>query len=170
MNTSAYTCQQCGATYALGNDSCAQRFARLLALDHSRQEPWGSRHASAFSAYTLQHPAGQSSTSLERCWTLLYRIWIAGDDPQFVVGALRNARSGRPLTWTVPPLPADAHNPRRPRVTIADRGAFESEQFPQLLEAWCRATIEAFAQPSVPAWQAVLPNGCLAPAVPQLAF
>lgn len=139
---SAHTCPQCGATYATTDDSCAQRFAALLALDHLRQEPWGSRHGSAFSAYTLQHPGGQSRASLERCWTMLYRIWIAGDDPQFVARTLRSAESGRPLTWTVPPLPTDATTPRRQRVTIADLGGFEADQYPHQLEAWCRATLE----------------------------
>lgn len=148
---SAHICPQCGAEYDTTGDSCAQRFAALLALDHSRQEPWGSRHGSAFSAYTLQHPAGQSRASLDRCWTLLYRIWIAGDDPQFVARTLRNARSGRPLTWTVPPLPADATSPRRPRVTIADLGTFEADRFPDQLELWCRATLEALGQPPIPA-------------------
>ena len=73
---------------------------------------------------------------------MLYRIWIAGDDPQYVVRTLRGAESGRPLTWTVPPLPADATSRRRPRVTIADLGAFEADQFPHQLESWCRATLE----------------------------
>jgi hypothetical protein len=147
----AHMCPQCGAKYATSEDSCAQRFAELLALDHSRQEPWGSRHGSAFSAYTLQHPAGQSRASLERCWTLLYRIWIAGDDPEFVARTLRDAESGRPPKWTVPPLPADAAGPWRPRVTIADLGTFEADRFPQQLEAWCRAALETLGQPSTSA-------------------
>lgn len=146
---SLHMCPQCGAKYATSDDSCARRFAELLALDHSRREPWGGRHGSSFSAYTLQHPAAESHASLERCWTLLYRIWIAGDDPQFVARTLRNAESGQPLTWTVPPLPADAICPPRPVVTIADLGAFEPDEFPQQLEAWCRATLEALGQPPI---------------------
>src|SRR5688572_22777288 len=147
---SGHTCPQCGASYDNARDSCAERFAALLALDHSREEPWGSRHGSSFSACTLQHPEGQSRNSLERCWTLLYRIWILGDDPQYVARALRDAEDGRAPTWTVPPLPGDAASPRRPSVTIADLGAFEAAQFPRELEAWCRATLEAFGHNSRP--------------------
>jgi hypothetical protein len=54
------SCEQCGAFLGEPAVTCEERFANLLALDHSRQEPWGSRHGLAFSAYTLQHPAGQS--------------------------------------------------------------------------------------------------------------
>src|ERR1051326_7998235 len=50
-------CVECGAEYESDEDSCVARFDRLLALDHSRQEPWGSRHGQAFAAFALQHPA-----------------------------------------------------------------------------------------------------------------
>jgi hypothetical protein len=139
----AHECPQCGAAYEQPDDSCAERFSALLALDHSRQEPWGSRHGSSFCAYMLQHPAGQPRESLERCWTMLYRIWMAGDDPQYVVRTMRLVEQGVPAPWMVPPLPADAARPRRPRVTIADLGTFEAADFPARLEAWCRATLEA---------------------------
>jgi len=46
-------CPECGASYATEDDSCSARFERLLALDHSRQEPWGSRHGQAFAAFAL---------------------------------------------------------------------------------------------------------------------
>lgn len=144
---SGHTCPQCGAVYQTDEENCAQRFSALLALDHSRQEPWGSRHGSAFSAYTLQHPVGQSVAVLERCWTMLQRIWVAGDDPQFVARTLRAVENGRPHPWTVPPLPTDAARPRRPRVTIASLGDFDAAGYPGQLEAWCRATLEALALP-----------------------
>ena len=140
---SGHVCPQCGASYENAGDSCAERFNALLALDHSRQEPWGSRHGSSFAAYTLQHPAGQARESLARCWTLLQRIWVAGEDPSFVASTLRRMEEGAPAPWTVPPLPADAGMPRRPRVTIADLGDFDATAFPHQLEAWCRATLEA---------------------------
>src|SRR5712664_2891954 len=47
-------CPQCGAVYPPPPTSCADQFAVLLALDHSRREPWGSRHGLAFAAYSLQ--------------------------------------------------------------------------------------------------------------------
>jgi hypothetical protein len=143
-----HTCPQCGAEYAKADDSCAQRFSALLALDHSRQEPWGSRHGSSFSAFTLQHPVGQPRASLERCWIMLQRIWVSGDDPQFVARTLRAVDAGRPHPWTVPPLFVDAASPHRPRVTIADLGTFDAAEFPCQLEAWCRATLDALSEPS----------------------
>ncbi len=143
---SGHACPQCGAVYESADDSCEQRFAALLALDHSRQEPWGSRHGSAFSAYTLQHPVYQRRELLERCWIMLQRICIAGDDPQFVARTLRGVENGRPQPWTVPPLPADAARTRRPRVTIGDLGDFDAADYPDQLEAWCRATLEALGR------------------------
>jgi hypothetical protein len=47
-------CPECGATYSEEGDSCAARFDQLLALDHSRREPWGSRHGQAYAAFALQ--------------------------------------------------------------------------------------------------------------------
>ena len=89
-----HSCAQCRAHYTSPADSCESRFDSLLALDHSRQEPWGSRHGSAFAAFVLQHPAGRSREMLERCWTLLYRIWIAGEDSRAVAHALRRIEDG----------------------------------------------------------------------------
>jgi len=37
-----HACPQCGAIYQQTEDSCAERFPALLALDNSRQEPWGA--------------------------------------------------------------------------------------------------------------------------------
>jgi hypothetical protein len=143
-----HTCEQCGASYQSLDDSCAERFSALLAFDHSRQEPWGSRHGSAFAAYTLQHPAGLPRGALERCWVMLYRIWIAGDDPEYVARKLRHPDLRGRSTWDVPALPAEATLPRRARVTIADLGEFDAETYPAQLEAWCRATLESLGQTS----------------------
>ena len=148
---SGQSCAQCGAVYEQQGDSCAARFSVLLALDHSRTEPWGSRHGSAFAAYTLQHPSGVSREALERCWTLLYRIWIAGDDAAYVARTLRRLEEGVRPQWLVEPLPADADTPRRARVTIADLGTFDAAEYPKLLESWCRATLESLGQPSMAA-------------------
>lgn len=138
------SCPQCGGVLESPDESCASRFDTLLALDHSRQEPWGSRHGSAFAAFALQHPAGRSREALERCWTLLYRIWIAGEDAQAVAHALRRIPKGDPGHSAEPPLSADAEAPRSFRVTIADLGGFDAVTYPQRLEDWCRATLEAF--------------------------
>jgi hypothetical protein len=142
-----HTCDQCGVRYESPDDSCRHRFETLLALDHSRQEPWGSRHGCAFAAFTLQHPAGQARDVLERCWLLLYRIWVAGDDERVVTQALRRAQGGTPLHLSALPLPPDAGQPRGFPVTIRDLGDFGAQAYPRLLEAWCRATFQALGAP-----------------------
>jgi hypothetical protein len=86
--------------------------------------------------------------ALERCWTLLYRIWIAGDDPQYVARTLRQFDEGVKPQWMVAPLPADAAKPRRPRITIADLELSNAGAYPSQLETWCRATLESLGQPS----------------------
>lgn len=146
-----FRCAQCGAVYQQPGDSCAERFSALLALDHSRTEPWGSRHGSAFAAYTLQHPSGVSREALEHCWILLYRIWIAGDNPLYVTRTLRQLDAGARPSWSVAPLPADVYAPRNARVSIADLGSFDPASYPSLLEAWCRATLESLGQHSLAA-------------------
>lgn len=146
-----HRCPQCGAVYEQQDDSCAERFSALLALDHSRAEPWGSRHGSAFAAYTLQHPLEVSREALERCWMLLYRIWIAGDDPAYVTRTLRQLEEGVTPQWSVAPLTADAAAPRSARITIADLDLFDAGAYPSDLENWCRATLESLGQPSAAA-------------------
>lgn len=46
-------CEECGAL-TIGA-TCAELFDRLLALDHSRQQPWGSLHGEAVACYFAQH-------------------------------------------------------------------------------------------------------------------
>jgi hypothetical protein len=141
-----HTCSQCGASYDSPGDSCVRRFEALLALDHSRQEPWGTRHGSAFAAFTLQHPEGQSANSLERSWELLYRVWILGQPESFVTRGLRLPRS-RPDATPVPPFP-ELRTDRRFRLTIADLGTFAPHDYARLLENWCRTTLEAYGAPT----------------------
>ncbi len=66
-------CPECGAAYQAAGDSCGARFDALLALDHARREPWGSRHGLAFAAFALQHPAAHAA-SLDRAWAALHRV------------------------------------------------------------------------------------------------
>jgi len=136
------SCEECGALYDAEGDDFARRFDALLALDHSRTEPWGSRHGLAFSAFALQHPARFPADVAERAWIMLYSVYVQGSDYQRVTAALRRVGRENP-EWDVPPLP-----PRRPSpafsVTIADLGTFEAESYPRLLELWCKAALEGW--------------------------
>jgi len=134
----AFRCAQCGAEYEDDNDSCPARFDRLLALDHSRQEPWGSRHGQAFAAFALQHPTTYSS-SLDHAWHALYRIYVAGDAPARVFAALRARRS---FDGDTPHRPAQRLE--MPRLTIAHLADFAADSYPQRLDDWCRASLASW--------------------------
>ena len=137
------TCASCGATYSVSGDDCNARFDALLALDHSRSEPWGSRHGLAFSAFALQHPDRYDPDVLQRAWLFLNAVYIRGSDRADVARALR--RGGRETPqWDVPPLPAE-----RPRgsfdLTIADLGSFAADAYAANLDRWCRATVSGWS-------------------------
>ena len=134
------TCAQCGARYPEPASSCEERFRALLALDHSRHEPWGKLHGLAFACFTLQHPEGQSREALERCWVVLCRIVAAGDDPLHVAVALRRNPPHSPEEWGVPPLPPVPSPGGAYDVTIADLGDFDATRYTRRVTAWARAT------------------------------
>jgi hypothetical protein len=131
-------CPECGATYSDAADSCGARFNALLSLDHSRQEPWGSRHGQAFAAFALQHPT-QFAMSLNHAWIALHRIYVSGDRPLWVFDQLMNNRDRVPRAWNVPTRPQRPVAP--PAVTIADLGDFAAEAYAAGLDAWCHATL-----------------------------
>jgi hypothetical protein len=145
LSTNTHPCPECGAVYAALDDNCAARFDTLLALDHSREEPWGSRHGQAFAAYALQHPAAHAA-SLGRAWSALHQIYVAGMAPERVFGALVAARGKMPSGWSVPARPARAARP--PAVTIADLGDFDAATYADRLDAWCRASLAAWGAAS----------------------
>jgi hypothetical protein len=139
----AFTCVECGAIFTREGENCASRFEELLALDHSRTEPWGSRHGLAFSAFALQHPQRFLREVLERAWILLFKVYREGAEPKTVTNALKRLGKQRPK-WAVPALP-DVAPDARYNVTIASLGSFEAESYPQQLDAWCRAALEAWS-------------------------
>jgi len=134
-------CPECGAIYTEADDSCAVRFAALLALDHSRREPWGSRHGHAFAAFALRHPATHAP-SLDRAWAVLTRIYVDGEQPKRVFDRLVAQRGSMPPEWTPPPRPTQRS--AAPSITIADLGEFAADGYAEHLDAWCRATLVAW--------------------------
>ena len=138
----AMPCAECGATFLDSGESCASRFAVLLALDHSRQEPWGSRHGQAFAAFALQHPAAYPQ-SLDHAWAALFQIYVAQGNPPYVFATLRAAADRAvPRAWAVPPRPALRVSV--PAVTIADLADFAADTYPVHLDAWCRASLASW--------------------------
>lgn len=140
-------CPDCGADCPAQGDDCQGRFDALLALDHSRQEPWGSRHALAFSAFALQHASRYGSDVRQRAWTFLCAVFVRGDDRVAVARALRAAGRDTP-DWGLPPLRPDTPTPPF-EMTIADLGAFDAQSYADLLDRWCRATIAAWSAPAI---------------------
>lgn len=117
-------------------DSCQARFDRLLALDHSRVEPWGSRHALAFAAFVLQHPQRFSAASVWRSRELVQRVVVDSESLATVVAEFRAAPDpGR--------VPAPPPGPPAFAITIADLGDFDAERYPQALFRWARAALGA---------------------------
>jgi hypothetical protein len=47
-----------------------------------------------------------------------------------------------PQAWDVPPLPSNV--PSEFSVTIADLGTFDARDYPDDLDRWCRATLNAW--------------------------
>jgi Family of unknown function (DUF5946) len=139
-------CVECGARYTSDDDSCHARFEILLALDHSRQEPWGSRHGQAFAAFVLEHPTAYA-TSLDAAWELLYRIYSLGEAAPTVIASLRRD-AGRPRSGGgVPPRPRTQTS--LPRVTIADLSGFAAATYPSQLNAWCEAALASWSAASL---------------------
>ena len=137
-------CPQCGALFADATASCEEQFDKLLALDHSRVQPWGSRHGLAFSTFAMQHPDGRTAAQLTACWITLYRVWIEGDNRAKLAASMRSRQDLPPSEWGVPPLPAVPAALTRYAVTIAELGEFDSERYPEKLEEWGRATLAAW--------------------------
>jgi hypothetical protein len=129
-------CEECGATYTAPDDSCQARFDQLLALDHSRQEPWGSRHGLAFAAFALQHPRRFPPGSIARSRELVQRVVLNGEPMARVVAEFR-ARPQNDAARAVASLPHTF------TVTIADLGDFDPATYPDDLLRWARAALGA---------------------------
>jgi hypothetical protein len=138
----ANACPECGAMYPDSAHSCTERFQTLLALDHSRREPWGSRHGIVFSCYSLQHPLQQPPEVLERAWLVLHRLVAEGDDPARLFAGLRRHPGTVPADWDAPSLPPVPPAGGPYDVTIVDLGAFEAAGYAERVDDWARATYQ----------------------------
>lgn len=135
-----HQCPECGARYSGPTDSCALRFQQLLALDHSRREPWGSRHGQAFAAFALEHPSTHAR-SLDAAWDALYRIYCLNEAPAHVF----ETRRRHPDVFT--PVPRPSRPTAEFQITIADLGEFAAATYPEALDTWCRAALSGWGAP-----------------------
>ncbi|NYV73929.1 DUF5946 family protein [Streptomyces sp. UH6] len=146
-------CAECGAP--MNPRSCDELFHALLALDHSRQAPWGPLHGVSVACFLLQHPSRLPSDDGAMAWALL-RAYLDGglDEVDQLVGQARRGNSHRVQS---PPsrVARDAALPHRsaPRsgysVTIEDvavDGTFPAAEFTERVEAWATATVDAWSR------------------------
>ncbi|MFD6951887.1 hypothetical protein A6A08_15665 [Nocardiopsis sp. TSRI0078] len=139
------TCPECGA---VGDTPCGDLFRRLLALDHSRREPWGPLHGVAVACYRLQHPSSLAQGS-HRFPLELLRAYVEGgaEAATRLTERARRANSHRARqrerTGAVP-------HPGVPTgfaVTIAEvavDGGFPADRHPERVRAWAEATLAAW--------------------------
>lgn len=107
------TCVECGAS---AGTSCAELFEHLLALDHSRKEPWGPLHGIVVACYRLQHPSTVTGGSRHVLLDLIraYREGGLAAAQRWTAGARRansHRRNGQPHPRYPP---QDSQQPRAP--------------------------------------------------------
>ena len=114
-------CDDCGATTT--ELTCGELFDQLLALDHSRRQPWGALHGEAVACYFLQHP---NAPRAPRVAALLYerleRFIDPDPDPD-------RESSLHPTTVTIHDVALD--------------GAFPAAGYRQRLDRWARSILDS---------------------------
>lgn len=142
------SCVECGADNTAA--TCDELFQRLLALDHSRQEPWGSRHAIAVACFFLQHPRHPSAPRDRSVAQSLLRTYV--DEGLRAVTAWTqrarraNARQGSRGRQTIR-VAGDERAGEAPTsyattiVDVAEDGDFPAADYPAALDRWVAATV-----------------------------
>ena len=144
------SCPECGAP-ALPR-SCAELFHDVLALDHSRQPPWGPLHGVTVACYLLQHRSRLPEAHRARPWSVL-RAYLDGglDEVSALTEDLRRAnRTGALARVPAAPGPAGAP-PAGFAVTIHDvagDGTFPAAGFADRVRAWAAATAAGLRDPA----------------------
>ncbi|MDA8369687.1 MAG: DUF5946 family protein [Nocardiopsaceae bacterium] len=137
------TCPECGAVSAA---PCGELFHRLLALDHSRREPWGSLHGIAVACYRLQHPASLDS----RAFPLeLLRTYVADgtEAAHRLTAHARRANSHLVRSRGRATTDGRVDTPDGFTVTIAEvavDGGFPADGHPKRVRKWAEATLAAW--------------------------
>jgi hypothetical protein len=137
-------CRECGGDAAAA--PCAELFLRLLALDHSRAQPWGGLHAVNVACYFLQHPSLLARPQLDAQWAVVMLFLDDGLDAL----AARTAAAVRRNSHRHGGRHVEASGGRAPdfAVTITDvavDGTFPAEGFPQRVGRWAAATRSGWA-------------------------
>lgn len=138
-------CPECGAA---GESPCEELFHRLLALDHSRREPWGPLHGVAVACYHLQHPDSLPGGAHDFTLRLLRAHVESGPEAarKLTEGARRaNSHRNRQSEHAAGAPRKGA--PSGFAFTIAEAsggGHFPVEGHPERVRAWAEATLSAW--------------------------
>ena len=125
-------------------------FHRLLALDHSRQPPWGPLHAVAVACHLLQQTPGPIPADDPRLEML--RAFLAGGEPALAALAGRRRARNNHRAGSASPIPApQAPLLARPEsgfaTSIADvalDGTFPAEGYEERVRRWAADTLDAW--------------------------
>ncbi|MFI9318639.1 DUF5946 family protein [Kitasatospora aureofaciens] len=148
-------CAECGAR------GCEELFHGLLALDHSRAEPWGPLHGVSVSCFLLQHPGRLPADGGAAARGLL-GAYLDGGQPavERLVGRARAANSHRVKGGAAPGGAAPDGAAQGPAVRpgreapqggfavtieqVALGGTFPAAGFPARVRAWAAATLDVW--------------------------
>jgi hypothetical protein len=146
-------CPECGAPAS--PRSCDDIFQQLLALDHSRQPPWGPLHGVAVACFFLQHSSRMPRAARPLYWALLHAYLRGGLGVAAAMTErtrqLNSQRGGghapQPGDFPgAPPFPETEH-PRSYAITIADialNGSFPADGHQERVRSWAAYTISAW--------------------------
>jgi hypothetical protein len=146
-------CSECGGPAS--PRSCDDLFQELLALDHSRQAPWGPLHAIAVACFLLQHSSRLPGAARSVYWAMLHaylRGGLAAAAPMTervrqLNSHRRGGRTPQPGDYPgAPPFP-DTEPPRNYATTIADvalDGSFPAAGHEDRVRSWAADTTSAW--------------------------
>ncbi|MGY2065263.1 DUF5946 family protein [Blastococcus sp. SYSU DS0619] len=147
-------CGDCGAD--ISSATCSELFLDLLAMDHSRQPPWGPLHGVVVAAFFLQHPSDPQASPSQQAFGLeLLHDYLRGGAPR-LAGASKRARrdnshrsSARRSPKSAPEVVVERPNDGRRFTTtlhdVAVNGTFPAAGHEERVHAWARSVAETYA-------------------------
>ena len=137
-------------------DPDGELFERLLALDHSRREPWGPLHGVVVACHRLQTATAPLPAD-DQLFVQL-RVYLDGGLPAvsryWAAARARNSRRGGGAPFAVPTGPLLDGPPARFAVTIRDvavDGTFPADGHAERVHGWAVATLAAWGARTAPA-------------------
>lgn len=124
----------------------AHNRARLLALDHSRQEQWGPLHGIAGACHFLQHPSSTPDSGWPLYWALV-RAYLSGGVAALDATTSRFRVRNRGGRLPQAEAPSRGTRPEAFERTIADLAVdstFPADGYADRMREWASATALAW--------------------------